>query len=178
MSQGLIDALKWIVGILGGMTIIQVAPIQIDPWSWLGNLLIAPFKKAISDPIVAEIKGIEKEVNGVEQKVDTLQNDLTSHINSEAIKDALEKRRLILQFNDQIIQGNFHTKESWDQILDVVDDYEDFCLTHPEFPNNKCLLAIEHIKSQYQKHLDDNSFLEIDEDIKKVRKAKQKKKED
>lgn len=52
-----------------------------------------------------------------------------------------------------------HTKEHFDQILDDVTRYEKFCAEHPEYENNKAVMAIENIKRVYQKCSNDNTFL-------------------
>lgn len=68
-------------------------------------------------------------------------------------------RYRILRFNDEIVQGNRHTKEHFDQILEDIDNYEKFCKNNPEFPNNKAVLAVKNIKDVYDKCVEENSFL-------------------
>ena len=42
--------------------------------------------------------------------------------------------RKILRFNDELIHGVRHTKEHFDEMLDIVYDYEDYCQKHKKFP--------------------------------------------
>lgn len=68
-------------------------------------------------------------------------------------------RYRILRFNDEILHDQRHTKEHFDQILDDVTRYEKFCKDHPEYENNKAILAIENIKRVYKKCTDEGTFL-------------------
>lgn len=170
MNKETWDAVYLIIAAVVGTGLIEVSPIKLNPWSWL----LAPLRKAITGKLDDEIHQVEEEIHKVDSKVDSLQTEFNNHVNNVQERDALNSRRRILEFNDKVIQHEFHTQESWNQILEDIDTYEDYCLKHPDFPNNKCLLAIDHLKEQYEKHLDDNSFLEVDEDIKEVRKHKRK----
>ena len=76
-----------------------------------------------------------------------------------AENEATTCRYRILRFNDEILHEQKHTKEHFDQILDDVTRYEKFCAEHPEYENNKAVLAIENIKRVYQNCSNDNSFL-------------------
>lgn len=73
--------------------------------------------------------------------------------------EATTCRYRILRFNDEILHDQQHTKEHFDQILDDVTRYEKFCREHPEYENNKAVLAIENIKRIYKKCTDESSFL-------------------
>lgn len=76
-----------------------------------------------------------------------------------AENEATTCRYRILRFNDEILHDQKHTKEHFDQILDDVTRYEKFCTEHPEYENNKAVLAIENIKRVYKKCSDENTFL-------------------
>lgn len=76
-----------------------------------------------------------------------------------AENEAATCRYRILRFNDEILHERKHTKEHFDQILDDVTRYEKFCAEHPEYENNKAVLAIENIKRVYQNCSNENTFL-------------------
>lgn len=76
-----------------------------------------------------------------------------------AENEATTCRYRILRFNDEVLHDQKHTKEHFDQILDDITRYELFCDEHPEYENNKAVLAIENIKRIYQKCSDENTFL-------------------
>lgn len=73
--------------------------------------------------------------------------------------EATACRYRILRFNDEILHEQRHTKEHFDQILDDITRYEKYCDEHPEYENNKAILAIKNVKRVYQKCSDENSFL-------------------
>lgn len=73
--------------------------------------------------------------------------------------EATTCRYRILRFNDEILHEQRHTKEHFDQILDDITRYEKYCDEHPEYENNKAILAIKNVKRVYQKCSDENSFL-------------------
>lgn len=69
--------------------------------------------------------------------------------------NATNARTRILRFDDELINNVRHTREYFQQILDDVDTYEKYCATHPNYKNNMCVMAIEHIRRVYA-HLQDN----------------------
>lgn len=41
----------------------------------------------------------------------------------------------------------------------TVDDYEEYCKGHPDYPNNRAVLAIENIRAVYMERLKRRDFL-------------------
>ena len=93
------------------------------------------------------------------EKVDKLTNELNEHIAQSDERSALEARRRILRFNDELLNHVMHSKEYFDEILSDIDIYERYCREHPNFPNNKTVMSIEHIKECYKKCEKEDSFL-------------------
>lgn len=119
------------------MSLIEITPIKINPWTWLGNTL--------NRGIITKLEKVEKEVAEVKKEVGE--------------SSAVTSRYRILRFDDEILHDVKHTKEHFDQILLDIDVYEKFCEEHPDFKNNLAIMAIKHIKTIYQKCSTDNSFL-------------------
>ena len=88
-----------------------------------------------------------------------LSKELTEHIAQSEERGALEARRRILRFNDELLNHVMHSKEYFDEILSDIDIYERYCREHPNFPNNKTVMSIEHIKECYKKCEKEDSFL-------------------
>lgn len=123
------------------MTLIQITPIKINPWSWLGRC-------------------IGRVLNGeVLTKVDNLSKELADHKEKSAEREATRSRTNILRFGDEILHGIPHSKEHYDQILAEISSYEIYCDDHPKYKNNVAIGTIKHIKNMYQKHLEQDSFL-------------------
>ena len=123
------------------MTLIQITPIKINPWSWLGRI-------------------IGHAINGeVLDKVNTLSEDVKSFKEEDAEQWASLSRSHILRFGDELLHGVPHSKEHFDQILLDITKYEEYCDTHPNYKNNIANATIKQIKNTYQKCLEDNKFL-------------------
>lgn len=61
-----------------------------------------------------------------------------------------EIRSKIVRFADEIYQGRIHTKEHFEEMLKMTKTYENYCGTHPDFPNNQAELSIQKIKEDYK----------------------------
>lgn len=130
-----------ILAFLGGMTLLQISPIKIDPWTWLARFI----GRAINSEIMAEVKELNKRMDKAEEKAE-----------EREIKNA---RIRILRFGDECKNNVDHSEEHFDQILEDINCYEVYCSEHPEFKNNKAKLTIEIIKDSYQRRLLKNDFL-------------------
>lgn len=128
-------------GLLALSVIVEITPIKINPWKWLARRIG---------------RAINGEVLERQEKTETL---LKKHLDDESKKDAKEARQHVLRFNDEILQGIRHTKEHFDEVLEDIDEYESYCRTHPEYPNNKAVLAIENIRLVYSTALKEHDFL-------------------
>ena len=72
---------------------------------------------------------------------------------------AVSMRVRILRFRDEMLSGQNHTHDSFQQVLSDIDEYENYCETHPDFRNNQTMATIEHIKSNYRERLEKHDFL-------------------
>lgn len=123
------------------MTLIQITPIKLNPWSWLGKCI----GRAINGEVIA--------------KVDNLSRELADHKAKSAEREATQCRSRILRFGDEILHNVPHSKEHYEQILIDIDSYEEYCDDHQDYRNNVAVATIKHIKKMYQKHLEEDSFL-------------------
>ena len=125
--------------ILAGM--IKIPPIKINFWSWLGRL-------------------VGRTINGeVLERVNELAMELNTLKDEEELERARQARQRILRFNDEILHAQRHTKEHFDEILEDIDLYENYCREHEEYENNKAVLAIATIRDIYKKCLKEHDFL-------------------
>lgn len=100
-----------------------------------------------------EVKRLDGKIDSISTKQDTLE----ARMDRDSADDA---RRMILTYNDELLRKVSHSKESFDQILRDVDQYERFSRLHPDYPNNQAVAAIANIKRCYQKCLDESLFLQ------------------
>ena len=128
--------------------VIEVSPIKINPWSFLANKLGKAFNKEVLN-----------EISTLKSRVDTLDERVQQ---SEAIqkeRDAKTARTNILRFGDEIRIGTRHSKESFDEILSDITEYESYCSTHQDFKNNRTKSTEKIIIEVYEHCLRTDSFL-------------------
>ncbi len=123
------------------LTLLEMAPVRINPWSALGRAVGRAINREVLD------------------KVDVLEADVRSIRGDIEEQAAVDCRARILRFGDEVLHGYEHSKDHFDQILRDVDGYERYCAAHPEFENNVTELTSRRIKDVYMKRLDENDFL-------------------
>lgn len=128
-------------GVLLLLTLIQIAPIKVDPWT-------AIFR-AIGRAFNAEMM---KELRDVRSKLD-------EHIKTDDERNADEHRARILRFNNELIREIPHTKEEFIDVLADIDYYEAYCRDHQDYKNNRAVHAIANIGRSYDERLKKHDFL-------------------
>lgn len=135
-------------GLAGLLTLIQVIPIKVDPWSAIARGL----GKALNKGVMEKLEDVERDVKNLKQ-------------GSESLKARIDKdgadacRNRILRFSDELRRGVEHSEEFFNQILEDMSDYERFCADHPDYKNSKAECAVEKINSVYKHCMEKDSFL-------------------
>lgn len=148
-------------------TIIEITPIKLNPWKALKNFFVAPANTArdissIKDEIKVNTNKIDtltSRVNDIDQKVsvnlaskiDALDDKITTETAERSNDHYKEMRRAIISFSEDITCGITHNREHFDEIIHIIDDYNQYCKTHPEFPNSRCEMSIQFIEETYKK---------------------------
>ena len=73
-------------------------------------------------------------------------------------RTAVGCRIRILKFMDEIIEGWEHSKDSYNQIMQDITHYHQYCEEHPQFLNHQTDATIERIKKDYEQRLTTNDF--------------------
>ena len=81
------------------MTLVQIAPVKLNPWSWLA--------KWIGRAINAEVT---KELSEIKAK-------LEAHVTMDDRRTADAHRARILHFNNELLRDIGHTKEEFIEVL-------------------------------------------------------------
>ena len=144
--------LKEILTIGGGslvvlLTLIQIAPIKINPWSWIAGGI----GRAFNADVLKELDELKKEQEGTRSK-------LEDHIKTDEENRADERRANILRFNNELVREIPHTREEFVEILADIDVYERFCREHPNYKNNRAGHAIANIGRVYDERLKKHDF--------------------
>lgn len=130
------------------LTVIQIAPIKINPWSAIARLL----GKAINADVLKELDDVEGEVRETQKTLD-------EHIRMDDERNADSHRQRILKFNNELLRDIPHTEEDFIEILAEIDFYEDYCKMHQEYKNNRAIHAIAYIGKAYDERLEKHDFL-------------------
>lgn len=105
------------------------------------------------------LEKIDQKLDGQRKDIDNLKNSFTEFEGSDALKEAQGSRRRILRFNDELLRNIDHSKEYFDDILEDIKTYENYCHTHPAFENGKTVMADKNIKRCYEQCMERQSFL-------------------
>ncbi len=132
-----------LLGIAILLTIVQIAPIKIDPWSWIG--------KAFNKDITQKVERLEGNISNV-------QDGLRIETEERRKGDIIQCRVRILRFADELANEVHHSKGHFEQILQDAQQYERYCMTHPEFENGLTGPSITHIREVYNQLLREGKF--------------------
>ena len=140
-------------------TILQISPIKINPWTWIGKLIGRFFGwlgkrigKAINGDVITELEGIKDRLTELEKHDE--RQDATRD------KDkALDARRRILRFADEVRRKEKHSAEHFHNVLDDITYYKTYCTAHDNFKNDRAQLSIKRIEEVYEECDRNNSFL-------------------
>ena len=73
-------------------------------------------------------------------------------------RTAVGCRIRILKFMDEIIEGWEHSKDSYNQIMQDITHYHQYCEEHPQFLNHQTDATIERLRKDYEQRLAINDF--------------------
>lgn len=83
-----------------------------------------------------------------------------SALHEEMCRDrAVNARIRILSASDEVLHGVEHSLEWWNQVNEDITGYDKYCETHPDFKNNKAVMAIDHLNKTYSERLEKNDFI-------------------
>lgn len=134
--------------VLGLMTLVQITPIKINPWSfilkWIGNVMN---------------KDVLDKIDVLDEKYNSLSNEIKK-ISLESKEESIINCRIrIIRFGDELLHGKQHTKDHYDQTLKDIKKYRDYCASHIDFENNITNMTANNIERSYKEHLEKRDFL-------------------
>lgn len=130
------------------LTLVQVAPVKLNPWSALAALI----GRAVNREVLGKLDSLGRAQAENRQRLD-------EHIRADDERDADAHRARILHFNNELLRSIPHTKEEFVEILSSIDVYERYCQDHPEYRNNRAVHAIANIGRVYDDRLRNHDFL-------------------
>jgi hypothetical protein len=121
------------VVLVGAVTLIQIAPIKINPWSWL--------RKTLSDLIYGEVR---KDISAVKEEVTEMK--------------VQNWRWNVLDFANSCKNGRRHTLDEWRHTMSQLAEYERY-IERNEITNGVFEEDAKYLREAYQEHCRLNDFL-------------------
>lgn len=87
--------------------------------------------------VLSEIKTISGRVEQIERSLDE--------------RDAVLARTHILRFRDELYNDIKHSQEYFEQTLDDIETYNQFCAKTPKFANGRTKAAAKYIQEEYDR---------------------------
>lgn len=153
--QMVITSPQWWICLVIALSLIQISPLKLDPWTWIGN--------AFNKDVFARMDELEKRIDEIETGVN-LANYKCDRYEAQREEDkAVMACIRILRFNDELLHKKRHSKETFDQILKDVKFYEKYCDDNKDFENERAVRAIKNVRRCYDKCSEDCDFLDEDD---------------
>lgn len=137
--------MEWLTVLLGVIGNIAVAFIAIIP------TIISNRKKTQ--------ESIKESNEATDKRIDKIQASFDSHVVDYEAAKAASQRYRILRFYDEVCEGRKHSESHFEDILDDIDEYENYCETHPKFKNSRGHVAMQYIRDVYSKVKASGGFL-------------------
>ena len=122
------------------LTLLQISPIKINPWTAILNWLGKQINKEVLD------------------KIDLVEKRLDEHIQDSEDNTLKARRVAILDFSSSIIRGVNYHREKFDFMINECDSYEKYCADN-KIKNGVADASIAEIRRIYQEHLRNADFL-------------------
>ena len=136
------------VGVIAVLSLLEIAPIKVNPWSAIARGL----GRAFNAEVLADLKAVQQ-----------AQQDTRSALDKHQAADDEYKaechRAALLAFNTSLLRGELHTQEDFFDAFRHIDQYEDYCRSHPGYKNNRASHAIANIGRVYDERLKARDFL-------------------
>lgn len=153
------EVLFFLIIIIVILTILQYSRFPIKPWTAIARGL----GRSINHDILKEQEGLKADISTLRDELNEKDNAIHEEIkiiNTNRDVDKAERwRTQIIQFADEIRIGMKHSEEGFNEVLEAITRYEQFCNNNPDFPNSKATASIKIIRDVYDKSIKENNFL-------------------
>ena len=142
----IVQSLGWLF--LGVITLVEkFAPKDKKPWTailtFIGKILTKEFSESQKD-LMDKVEALSLKVEKVAESVEETR--------------AIAARVRILSFGDELLEGRLHSKDTYDQALLDIDNYERYCKSHENFKNHITEETVAFIQEKYRERLRNNTF--------------------
>lgn len=129
--------------------LVKIPKIELNIWQWLFRIIGNAFNH---DLLIA--------MDESKKKMDALTIRMDNHEARDEERHARQCRNQIVRFGDELLEDKTFTKDHFDTILLVCDEYENYCESHKGFKNNVATETIKAIKQEYATRWREHSFAE------------------
>lgn len=158
MNELIIKLLDFItspgVVLFGAVTLIEIVPIKINPWSgilkWIGKVVNAEDRK--------NIEKINNKIDKMQEHQTSIENSVTEMKHEIEEDKAKEKRWHILDFVNSCRHGRTHTREEWNHVISELADYETFT-ERKGIKNGVIEEDAKYLRKLFQENNEKNNFL-------------------
>ena len=137
--------------------------------------IVLPFLSSIAVAFIAIIpsiranrkktdEAVKESQEAAKKDMEKMQTTLNNHIREDEDDKARNQRYRILRFYDELCQRQKHSESHFEDILDDIDAYEQYCQKHPDFKNARGAVAMQFIKDTYGKVKSHGGFLTHEEE--------------
>lgn len=139
----------WISGVILVCltTVVQKVSKKYKPWSWLAE----QFGKAVNKEMLDKLDAVTKKVEELEAADKKQDEERDKQL-------ALDARRRILSTADEIRKRIRHSEEFFNDALEDISYYRNYCKTHPDFENSKAVISSKIIEETYHQCLLEDDF--------------------
>lgn len=122
-------------------TFVQISPIKLNPWDILLGWIGERFNS-----------GMNKKIDKIDTRVDKMEKRIDEHIDDSNLDKVKRQRQYLIEFVNEGVNGDRHTKESFENALRMCDEYEEYVKKH-DIKNGVINSTIHAIRSKYEEHL-------------------------
>ena len=120
------------------------------------EILIAVLGSSVLTVIVNRVFNIldrkKDKQDQIISEINEMRSELNKHIEDDEKHRADMSRARILRFSDELRRGISHSEESFNNILEDIDNYISYCTQHESvYINSKANAAIRNIKTTHDK---------------------------
>lgn len=158
-AQGVAEIIIFVLLVLSGLCQL-ILPKKVKPWSWLwGKAMesVATSVKKEYEPVLADayknFGELDSKLDGINGEVQTLKTDNDKQNTLFEEYAMTSYRRQIIAGADELRYGSQHSDEWFTAQLDACSKYEQYCVDHPKYPNEKAKASIRFIREQYDELL-------------------------
>lgn len=127
------------IALIGAVTVFEIAPIKINPWTWL-------------------LKRIGRAMNGeLFQEIEQLKNDISTIKRDQEEDNAENMRCRILDFAGSCRRHEHHDTEEWNFIISQVKKYENY-VKERGIDNGVIEENAKYLRELYHNRLLNNDF--------------------